>query len=128
MDSTMQDKINATTHSVESQTEDTSLQSLKNITTAVYALQAASFLVGITFLVALIINYVKRPDVAGTYLESHFTWQIRTFWYGLLWGVLGFITVFILIGYFILLANTVWILYRVIKGWLRLFDGQPAYA
>jgi uncharacterized membrane protein len=123
----MQDKARATPHSVGSQIDDPRLQSLKNITIAVYVLQAASFLIGITFLVALIINYVKRPDVAGTYLESHFTWQIRTFWYGLLWGVLGFITLFIVIGYFILLANTVWILYRVIKGWLRLFDGQPVY-
>jgi uncharacterized membrane protein len=124
----MQDKARATPHSVGSQIDDPRLQSLKNITIAVYALQAASFLIGITFLVALIINYVKRPDVAGTYLESHFTWQIRTFWYGLLWGVLGFITLFIVIGYFILLANTVWILYRIIKGWLRLFDGQAVYS
>jgi uncharacterized membrane protein len=124
----MQDKVRATTHSAGCQVDDPRLQSLKNITIAVYALQAASFLVGISFLVALIINYVKRADVAGTYLESHFTWQIRTFWYGLLWGVLGFITLFIVIGYVILLANTVWILYRVIKGWLRLFDGRAVYA
>jgi uncharacterized membrane protein len=121
----MQEKARAATHTAGSRIDAPRLQSLKNITIAVYVLQAASFLVGITFLVGLIINYVKRPDTAGTYLESHFTWQIRTFWYGLLWGLLGLITHFIVIGYFILLANTVWILYRVIKGWLRLFDGQP---
>ncbi len=113
---------------ISRQDEDPRLTSLKHVTTAVYALQAASFLVGITFLVALIISYVKRPDAAGTYMESHFTWQIRTFWYGLLWGVLGFIAVFVFVGYLILLANTVWILYRVIKGWLRLQDGEPVYS
>jgi uncharacterized membrane protein len=103
------------------------LTALKNVTTAVYALQAASFLIGVSFIVALIINYVKRPDVAGTYLESHFTWQIRTFWYGLLWGLLGFLTIFILIGYLVLLANTIWILYRIIKGWLQLYEDKPIY-
>jgi uncharacterized membrane protein len=115
------------THPVSQQQDDPRLTSLKHVTTAVYALQAASFLIGVTFLVALIINYVKRPDATGTYLESHFTWQIRTFWYGLLWGLLGFITLFIMLGYLILLANMVWILYRVIKGWLRLHDGEPVH-
>ena len=60
-------------------------RNLKNITTLVYALQAASFLIGITFLVAVIINYVKQPDVRGTLYESHFRWQIRTFWFSILW-------------------------------------------
>lgn len=104
------------------------LKSLKQIATVVYALQAASFLIGVTFLVALIIGYVKRPDAQGTYLASHFTWQIRTFWYGLLWGLIGLVTHAFLIGYLILLANTVWILYRIIKGWLRLNDSEPLYA
>ena len=101
------------------------MKSLKQLTIAVYALQTASFMVGITFLVALIINYVKRPDVEGTFLESHFTWQIRTFWYALLWGIIGFVTLFAVIGYLILLANTVWIIYRIVKGWLRLADDMP---
>jgi uncharacterized membrane protein len=103
------------------------LQYLKKITTLVYLLQAASFLIGVTFLVALIISYVKRPDVEGTFLASHFTWQIRTFWYGLLWGLIGIISHFFLIGYLILAANTVWMLYRIIKGWLRLQDEAPLY-
>ncbi len=106
---------------------DRRLRSLKQITTLVYILQAASFLIGVTFLVALIINYVKRPDAEGTFLASHFTWQIRTFWYGLLWGFVGIVSHFLLIGYLILAANTVWILYRIIKGWLRLQDDAPLY-
>jgi uncharacterized membrane protein len=112
---------------ISQQSEDPRLTSLKHVTTAVYALQAASFLVGVTFLVALIINYVKRPDVAGTYLESHFTWQIRTFWYGLLWGLVGFVGLLLVIGYLILLANMVWVLYRVVKGWLKLYEGEPVH-
>ncbi|MEJ2394215.1 MAG: hypothetical protein P8Z77_05420, partial [Candidatus Thiodiazotropha sp.] len=63
----------------------------------------------------------------GTFLASHFTWQIRTFWYGLLWGAIGLISHFFLISYLILLANTVWILYRIIKGWLRLSEGKALY-
>jgi hypothetical protein len=65
---------------------------LRDITTAVYALQAAGFLVGVTFIAAVIINYIKLPDVAGTVYESHFRWQIRTFWWGLGWTVLGALT------------------------------------
>ncbi|MCU7796750.1 MAG: hypothetical protein KZQ75_06435 [Candidatus Thiodiazotropha sp. (ex Myrtea spinifera)] len=107
---------------------DEQLRSLKTLTTVIYALQAASLLIGITFLVAVIINYVKRQDVQGTFLESHFTWQIKTFWYGLLWGIIGLITVFIVVGYFILLANTIWVIYRIVKGWLRLTDDKAAYS
>lgn len=99
----------------------------KTLTMVVYALQAMSFFVGITAIVAVIINYVKRDDVTGTFLESHFRWQIRTFWYGLLWGVLGHATAVFLIGIPILFAAWVWGIYRVVKGWLRFIDNQPMY-
>lgn len=102
-------------------------QSAKKLTTVVYALQAASFLVGITFIVAVIINYVKAEDVAGTFLQSHFRWQIRTFWFSVLWSVIGFLTVFVVVGYFVLVANLVWVIYRVVKGWLRLNDSKAMY-
>jgi uncharacterized membrane protein len=100
-------------------------KSLKTLTTVVYALQAAGFLVGITWIVAVVIDYVKRDEAKGTWLESHFSWQIRTFWWGLLWGALGVITFVILIGWLILIADTVWIIYRIVKGWLYLNDGKP---
>lgn len=106
----------------------TDLRSLKNITTVVYALQAASFLLGITYFVAIIINYVKLDDARGTWLESHFRWQIRTFWFSLLWFVLGGVTFILIIGYFILFACGLWFIYRIIKGWLNLNDGKPMYA
>jgi uncharacterized membrane protein len=99
--------------------------SLKQLTQLVYALQAASFLVGITCIAAVIVNYVKKEDVAGTLFESHFRWQIRTFWWSLLWGVIGVLLMVVVVGFFILAADALWFLYRVIKGWLRLSEGKP---
>lgn len=101
--------------------------SAKKLTTIIYALYAASFLVGITAIAAIVMNHVKRDDVAGTFLSSHFRWQIRTFWFGLLWGVLGAITMPFVFGFVMLIANGVWIIYRIVKGWLRLNDNQPMY-
>jgi uncharacterized membrane protein len=102
--------------------------SLKNQATAVYALQAVSFLLGITYFVAIIVNYVKLDDTRGTWIESHFRWQIRTFWFSLLWFALGGVLFFIGVGYLILFANGLWMIYRIVKGWLNLNDGKPMYA
>ncbi len=102
-------------------------ESAKTLTTVIYALYAASYFVGITAIIAIVMNYVKKDDVAGTFLESHFRWQIRTFWFGVLWGVLGAITMVFIIGWFVLFANGIWIIYRIVKGWLRLNDGKPMY-
>lgn len=101
------------------------VRSLRSIVQVVYVLYALSYFTGITAIVGIIINYVKREDAAGTWLESHFTWQIRTFWYGLLWAVLGVITAFLLIGFIILFANFCWMIYRIVKGWLNLNDNKP---
>ena len=106
---------------------DDNLDFLITITTLVYALQAAVFLGGIPYLVAIIINYVKRDDVQGTWLASHFRWQIRTFWFSLLWFALGGLTYVFVIGYFILVADAVWVIYRIVKGWLALYERKPLY-
>ncbi len=103
-------------------------RSLKNLTTVIYALYAASFLVGITSIAAIVMNYVKKQDVAGTIFESHFRWQIRTFWFGLLWAVLGLLAMLVVIGWFVLLADSIWIIYRIVKGWLYLNDNRPMYS
>jgi len=108
--------------------DDEKLKSAKTITMVVYGLQAVAFVVGVTAIVAIIINYVKRRDVQGTWLASHFKWQIRTFWYSLLWSVVGFALLFVAVGYFVLVANLIWVIYRIVKGWLRLVDGKPMYA
>ncbi len=102
------------------------LAGLKTITQVVYALQALSFMFGVTALVGLIINYVKRDDVLGTVYQSHFDWQIRTFWWGLLWGVLGCLLIVALgLGLLVLFVAWVWAIYRVVKGWLKLIEGKP---
>jgi uncharacterized membrane protein len=100
-------------------------KSLKTLTTVVYALQALAFFNGITLIVAVIINYVKRDEVAGSWLESHFRWQIRTFWFGLLWGAIGFVLAFVVVGFAVLFAASIWMIYRIVKGWLTLNDGKP---
>jgi uncharacterized membrane protein len=98
---------------------------LRNLTTIVYALQAAAFVVGITFIAAVIVNYIKRADVAGTLYESHFDWQIRTFWWSLLWGFIALVTFIIGVGILIGLASAIWVIYRIVKGWLALSEGRP---
>lgn len=113
---------------MEIATTENQFKSAKTLTTVIYGLYAASFLFGITGLVAIIMNYVKREDVAGTFMESHFRWQIRTFWFGLLWTMIGVMSMAFFVGIFVLIGNTIWILYRVVKGWLRLNDNKPMYA
>lgn len=103
------------------------LQSARTVAIIVYALQAASFFVGITSIVGVVVNYVKLDDVRGTWIESHFRWQIRTFWYSLLWTIVGAITVYIIIGWLVLAALFVWMIYRIVKGWLYLNDGREMY-
>ena len=98
---------------------------LKTLTAVIYGLQAAGFVFGITWIVAIVMNYVKKGEVAGTWMESHFRWQIRTFWWGLLWGVIGVALAFVLVGFVVLFADTVWIIYRIVKGWLSLNEGKP---
>jgi uncharacterized membrane protein len=100
-------------------------KNLRTLTTVVYALQAVGIFVQITWIVAVVINYVKRDETRGTWLESHFNWQIRTFWWGLLWAALGVITFLIVIGWLILIADTIWLVYRIVKGWLYLYDNKP---
>jgi uncharacterized membrane protein len=105
------------------------LASLKTLTMVVYALQVLSVFVGITAIVGVIINYVKREDAAGTLYESHFDWQIRTFWWGLVWSAIGFVLLFAFgLGLLVWFVAGIWALYRVIKGFLKLNDNQPVVA
>lgn len=87
-----------------------------------------AFLTGWPSIIAVIINYVKRSDVRGTYLDSHFSWQIRTFWYTLLWLVIAamlFATVIgIFFAYILVVSAGIWVAYRIIRGWLALDDGR----
>jgi uncharacterized membrane protein len=120
--------------------------SLLTTTHVIYGLHTLSVLIGLTSaativgafvfglpsILAVIINYAKRRDARGTFLESHFRWQIRTFWFALLWIVTGFLLFVTLIGIPIALAvffiAGVWVIYRVARGWLALNDLRPMYA
>jgi len=119
------------------------------ITTAqiIYGLHALSILIGLTSavtivgafvfgipsIIAVIMNYAYRDSARGTFLESHFRWQIRTFWFAALWIMIGamlFVTLFIvLIGipmaWMIWIAAGLWVIYRVARGWLTLQDRKP---
>ncbi|MEO8071378.1 MAG: hypothetical protein ABI652_08240 [Acidobacteriota bacterium] len=92
-----------------------------------------AFLVGWPSIIAVILNYVKRGAVRGTWLDSHFRWQIRTFWYGLLWVALCTIFVVLTLGIGILIVwvpigiVTVWFIYRVARGWVALSNGRSMY-
>jgi uncharacterized membrane protein len=117
-------------------------------TQAIYALHALSlltgilgaativgaFLIGWPSLIAVILNYVKRSEVRGTWLESHFRWQIRTFWYGLLWVALCilFVVLTLGLGLFVVWVPlglvSLWFVYRILRGWLALQDGRTMYA
>jgi uncharacterized membrane protein len=93
-----------------------------------------AFLIGWPSIIAVILNYVKRSDAAGTWLESHFRWQIRTFWFGLLWVCLCGLFVVATFGIGILIAWLplgivgLWFVYRIVRGWIALQDGRPMYA
>jgi uncharacterized membrane protein len=101
--------------------------SLRQLTAIVYGLQLAGYFTGISPIAGVIINYVKRDAVAGTWLESHFRWQIRTFWITLAWSIVGVVTLFVFIGLFVLGVAAMWFLYRAIKGWIELSEGKAMY-
>lgn len=98
---------------------------LERLATIVYALQTASLFFPLTLFAAVIVNYVRRDDARGTWVDSHFRWQIRTFWWVLAWFLLGGLTFFFVIGWFILGAATLWLIYRIVKGWLYLSEKRP---
>lgn len=104
-------------------------RALRKLTHVLYALYALFWLTGgVTAIVAIIINYIKRDDTVGTLYASHFTWQIRTFWWSVAWGVLGVALAVVMVGFAILWVLGIWTLYRIVKGWLYLNDNKPMYA
>jgi uncharacterized membrane protein len=121
--------------------------SLISYTHVIYALHSLSVLIGLTSamtivggfifglpsIVAVIMNYARQADARGTFLESHFSWQIRTFWFALLWVLvilaLSLPLMLVAIGFLTLPAGYVllgiWVIYRIIRGWLALGDRRP---
>ena len=107
--------------------DDAQLAELKKYAFAVYILQALTFGLLITSVIGVIVNYIKDDEVRGSWLESHFRWQKATFWYGLLWVLLGVISKPILIGYPVLAGVMIWLIYRIACGWIYLVDGKEMY-
>lgn len=108
------------------------LDSLRKLTHILYALYALFWLTGgVTALIAIIINYIKRDDARGTLYASHFTWQIRSFWWSVAWTVVGGVLFATVVGIPLAFATwgilSLWILYRIVKGWLYLNDSKPMY-
>src|SRR5947207_15938154 len=121
--------------------------SLITVTHVIYGLHAVSLITGIVTaasivfafltgwpsIIAVILNYVKRSEARGTWLESHFRWQIRTFWFGLLWVTLCVLFIVMTLGIGILIAWLplgvvgLWFIYRIAPGWLALVDRRPMY-
>jgi uncharacterized membrane protein len=123
------------------------LQPLIDRTQIIYGLHALSlaigvigtvtvvgaFLLGWPSIIAVILNYVWRREVTGTWLESHFRWQIRTFWFGLLWVslcvlfVIGTLGLGLLVAWLPIGILTIWFIYRIGRGWLALRDRKAMY-
>lgn len=96
------------------------------VTTA--ATVVGAFVFGWPSLIAVVLNYWNKNKVKGTYLESHFSWQIRTFWFCLLWFLAGFLLTIVLIGLVILALTGIWAVYRIARGWIALGNGNTVPA
>lgn len=130
--------------------ERSSESALLTYTHVIYGLHALSVLIGVISaativgsfvfsvpsIVAVMMNYLRRSEAQGSWLDAHFTWQIRTFWYALLWSALILVVsaplMLVIVGFATasvgLFAVGIWVLYRVIRGWLALREGHPPSA
>lgn len=107
------------------------LAALIGITSAVTVV--GQFIFGLPSIIAVIMNYLRRSEARGTWLESHFTWQLRTFWFAALWVVLLAVAsaplMLVLVGFFTFAVGLavigLWVIYRVARGWLTLNEGRP---
>jgi uncharacterized membrane protein len=139
----MVDNVNPSV-TVSGQPADASLISYTHIIYALHSLSVligltsawtivGSFIFGLPSIIAVIMNYARQSEVRGTFLESHFRWQIRTFWFALLWVLvilaLSLPLMLIVVGFFTLWIGYVllgiWVIYRIIRGWLALRDQRP---
>ena len=106
------------------------LSLLIGITTA--ATVVGAFVFGVPSIIAVVINYLKRHEAEGTFVASHFRWQIRTFWFALLWFLIAALLFATFVGiplaFAIFIAVAIWLIYRIVRGWLALRDRRPMYA
>ena len=124
-----------------------SLTTYNHITYFLYVI--SYFTAGLLWIVPIVMNYAKRHDADGTWLATHFDWQIKTFWYGIVWFVIGIMMItfalggvgvsmlvesgniakgsglLIGLGLLIIIFTFIWHLYRIVRGWIALTDGRP---
>ena len=104
--------------------ERTSVEGNRTLVLVSYVLHLLGAVAGVTSIVGLVVNYLKR-DRYDDLFDSHHAWMIRSFWWALLWVVIGFITIFILIGWVILFLVWVWYIYRHVRGLINFLNGEP---
>ena len=123
--------------------DDNPREGLVTLTHVIYGLHAFSavtalvgtativfgFLTGWPSIIAVVLNYAKRSDVRGTHLDSHFSWQIRTFWYAFVWALVAVVLFVTLVGipvaYLVIWVAGIWVLYRIARGWMALLERRP---
>lgn len=108
----------------EQSTEE--LNAKRRLTMVIYGLYGLGVIFGgLPSLVAIIMNYIKRNDMRGTWLESHFDWQIKTFWWGVIGSLISLLLMMVGVGFILFFVVVVWYIYRLVKGFLRLNDNLP---
>lgn len=101
------------------------LTGLRRSTILIYGLYIASYFLGVTAVIGVIVAYLKRGEARGTVYESHFSNQITVFWVVLVIGILGGFLVIVLIGWLVLALLALWSIWRVVKGLVRAMDRRP---
>ena len=107
-----------------SSVEGSSVEGDRTLTVVAYVLHLVGAVAGLTSLAGLIVNYVKR-DRYDELFDSHHAWMIRSFWWAILWCVIGVVTIVVLIGWAILFVVWVWYIYRHVRGLIALLNGEP---
>ena len=121
----MTEIIQNTSHQTTNAVSAEKAASERSLTQMVYILQALGFLIGITFIAAIIVNLIKKGDMQSELAKSHMSWQLRTGLWSFAGCVIGGMTMMLIVGYFIVIGAVIWTIYRVVRGWLALSDNKP---
>jgi uncharacterized membrane protein len=106
---------------------ETDEKKLRDLALLVYAMQAVGLVLWPAWIAGAVIDHVKVGAARNTWVETHFNWQLRTFWVWLAGMIVGFVLLLVKIGWLVTIAVTAWAVYRVVKGWLYLNDRKPMY-
>lgn len=121
----MSEQNTAPAEGESTETQPALTQQQTKMLTIMYALFGAGIIVPFTTIAGVIVAYIQRGKYTDAVAQAHMRWIIRTFWFSMLWFVIGAVLSIVVIGYFVLIAAVVWYIYRTIKGYIRLTEGQP---